>query len=97
VGVPEGRSVDTKASLDTFVPVEWDWSALDDCCQGKSEHGGNDGYVDSPANLLKPRKCKYVDVEEEKGYFGQRDQDLVRNLINIEILQQLASQLAIEF
>lgn len=87
VGVPEGRGFEAVSSFDGFVPVELDWGALEGC--GESE--GNEccpyGVNCHIADGTEPRvTSEYVEVEVEEGEFGEGDEHLVEDLVNIEVL-----------
>lgn len=84
--VPECRRVDAMAARMSPVPVILDRGALEDGRESEHDHGGNHGGVDDVTQLLKPGYDKDLEVQEEKGHFGQRDQDLVWNLIHVEVL-----------
>jgi hypothetical protein len=88
VAVPEGRGVDAMA-LDVAVPVALDGVALEDGGEGEGEEGCDDGGVDDPADLLEAGDDEDVKVEEYEGHFGQSNEDLVGDLVEVEVLQLL--------
>lgn len=90
VGVPKRRGAKAVAALDGLVPVELDGGALEGGGEGEGDHGGDDGPVCDNANGAKAWVASEdVEVEVEEGHLGQRDENLVEDLVDIEVLGRI--------
>lgn len=93
MGVPEGRGAEAVAALNGLVPVELDGGALEGGGEGEGDHGGDDGPVCDDADGAEARvACEDVEVEVEEGHLGERDEDLVEDLVDVEILRRVRGE-----
>jgi hypothetical protein len=87
VGVPEGRGFEAVSAFDGFVPVELDRGALEGRGESEGDEGRPYGVNCHVADGAEPRVASEdVEVEVEEGELGERDEHLVEDLVDVEVL-----------